>query len=66
MQRLGKLEGLVRRNKDYQAQLHSFEFANQELVRHSQRRNVEGATLAFNQLTTSCVECHSMLREEIE
>lgn len=66
MQRLGKLEGLVRRNKDYQTQLHSFELANQELVRHSQRRNIEGATLAFNQLTTSCVACHSMLREGIE
>ncbi len=66
MQRLGKLEGLVRRNKDYQAQLHSFELANQELVRHSQRHNTEGATLAFNQLTTSCVACHSLLREGIE
>ncbi len=66
MQRLGKLEGFVRRNKDYQTQLHSFEVANQELVRHSVRRNVEGATLAFNQLTSSCVACHTMLREGIE
>ena len=66
MQKLGTLEGFVRRNKDYQTQLHSFEVANQELVRHSVRRNVEGATLAFNQLTTSCVACHTMLREGIE
>jgi hypothetical protein len=66
MQRLGKVEGFVRRNKDYQTQLHSFEVANQELVRNALRRNVEGATLAFNQLTTSCVACHSMLREGIE
>lgn len=66
MQRLGKLEGFVRRNKDYQTQLHSFELANQELVRHSLRRSVEGATLAFNQLTTSCVACHTLLREGID
>ena len=66
MRKLGKLEGFVRRNKAYQSQLQSFETANQELVRHASRRNVEGATLAFNQLTTSCVACHTMLREGIE
>lgn len=66
MQRLGRMEGLVRRNKDYQTQMNTFRLANQELIRHSQRRNVEGATLAFNQLTTSCVACHTMLREGVE
>ena len=66
MQRLGRIEGLVRRNKDYQTQMHSFRLANQELIRHSMRKNVEGATLAFNQLTTSCVVCHTMLREGLE
>ncbi len=66
MRKLGKLEGFVRRNKVYQNQLQNFETANQELVRHSSRRNVEGATLAFNQLTTSCVACHTMLREGVE
>lgn len=66
MQRLGRMEGLVRRNKDYQTQMQSFRLANQELIRHSKRKNVEGATLAFNQLTTSCVACHTMLREGLE
>jgi len=66
MQRLGRMEGLVRRNKDYQTQMQSFRLANQELIRHSTRKNVEGATLAFNQLTTSCVACHTMLREGLE
>ena len=66
MQRLGRMEGLVRRNKDYQTQMQSFRLANQELIRHSLRKNVEGATLAFNQLTTSCVACHTMLREGLE
>ncbi|MEQ1826128.1 MAG: hypothetical protein ABL921_09280 [Pirellula sp.] len=67
MQLLGKLEGFVRRsNKDYKTQLHSFELANQELIRQANRRNAEGATLAFNQLTTSCVACHTLLREGVE
>jgi hypothetical protein len=66
MQMLGRIEGLVRRNKDYQTQMQSFRLANQELIRHSKRKNVEGATLAFNQLTTSCVACHTMLREGLE
>lgn len=67
MKRLGKIEGLVRStNNDYKTQLHTFELANQEVVRQSKRRNAEGSTLAFNQLTTSCVACHTLLREGIE
>jgi hypothetical protein len=67
MRLIGKLEGLVRKsNPDYKTQLHTFELANQELVRQSKRHNIEGAALAFNQLTTSCVACHVMLREGIE
>jgi hypothetical protein len=67
MQLLGKIEGFVRRkNDDYRVQLHTFDFANQELIRQAKRRNAEGAALAFNQLTTSCVACHVMLREGVE
>jgi hypothetical protein len=64
---IGKLEGFVRRkNPDYKTQLQAFELANQELVRQAKRHNAEGAALAFNQLTTSCVACHIMLREGID
>lgn len=67
MQLLGKLEGFVRRSsKDYKTQLHTFELANQELIRQANRQNAEGATLAFNQLTTSCVACHKLIREGID
>lgn len=67
MRLIGKLEGFVRRtNPDYKTQLHTFDLANQELVRQAKRQNVEGAALAFNQLTTSCVACHVMLRAGIE
>ena len=67
MRLIGKLEGFVRRkNPDYKAQLQTFELSNLELVRQAKRHNVEGATLAFNQLTTSCVACHVMLRDGVE
>ena len=67
MRLIGKLEGFVRsKNPDYRAQLHTFELANQELVRQSKRHNIEGAAMAFNQLTSSCVACHVMLRAGIE
>lgn len=67
MRLLGKIEGFVRRkNADYRTQLRTFDIANQELVRQAQRKNSEGATLAFNQLTTSCVACHLLIREELD
>lgn len=67
MRLLGKIEGFVRRkNEDYRVQLQTFDVANQELVRQAKRRNAEGAALAFNQLTTSCVACHVLLREGVE
>lgn len=64
LQFIGKFEGFVRgRNEAYVSQLKTFELANRELIRQAERRNVEGATLAFNQLTSSCVACHVQLRE---
>ena len=67
MRLIGKLEDFVRyRNPEYTKQLQTFQLANQELIRQAKRHNVEGATLAFNHLTTSCVACHVMLRSGIE
>ncbi len=65
MRLIGRIEGFVRRqNDDYRAQQKAFEHATVELIRQSKRKNAEGAGLAFNQLTTSCVACHVLLREE--
>lgn len=67
MRRLGRIEGFVRRRSDdYRVQLRTFEMATTELMRHAKRRNIEGANLAFNQLTSSCVACHVLLREGID
>ncbi len=66
MRLIGKLEGMVRRNPNYRMQMNTFDSANLELVRQAKRHNIEGATLAYNQLTSSCVACHVMLREGVE
>jgi cytochrome c556 len=68
MRRLSDLEGFARRTdaKEYRAQLQIFEFANDELIRHAKDKNIDGAALAFTQLTLSCVNCHKHLRDEKE
>jgi cytochrome c556 len=66
MRRLSDLEGFARRTdaKEYRAQLQIFEFANDELIRNANEKNIDGAALAFTQLTLSCVNCHKHLRDE--
>jgi hypothetical protein len=49
--------------KEYMRQLNSFETANRELIRQASAKNVEGATLAYVQLTVSCVQCHRVVRD---
>jgi cytochrome c556 len=60
---LSRVEGFVRnRNDDYRAHLNTFQRVCDEIVRQAEKENLEGATLAFNQLTVSCVSCHRSLR----
>ena len=64
MRLIGKVEGFVRgRSPSYKTHLQTFDLATRELKRQAVARNIEGATLAFHQLTTSCVTCHQTLRE---
>ena len=61
---VNRVEKFVRRAPEgYRDQLRLFNMANSALIRASQEENLEGATLAFNQLTVSCVNCHKHLRE---
>ncbi|MGE0756443.1 MAG: hypothetical protein AB7O38_05465 [Pirellulaceae bacterium] len=63
MKALNKIEYFVRREPaGYRTQLHQFQFAIDELVRTAQAGNLDGATLAFTQMTVSCVNCHKQLR----
>jgi hypothetical protein len=64
MRSLSKIEGFIRRQTPgYRTQLRIFEDATDEIIRQANRDNVDGAALAFTQMTISCVNCHKHLRE---
>jgi hypothetical protein len=64
MRNLSKIEGFVRRQTPgYRTQLGIFEESADEIIRQGKKNNVDGAALAFTQLTISCVNCHKHLRE---
>ena len=63
MRGLNEIEDFVRgRSPAYAAQLNVFRVATDGLVESAQQKNLDGATLAFTQMTTSCVNCHRVLR----
>jgi cytochrome c556 len=60
---LGKIEGFVRRKDPaYFRHQQNFDSSLIEIAAQANEQNVEGAVLAFNQLTSSCIACHKMLR----
>jgi hypothetical protein len=57
------LERWIRADRpEYRTQLKLFEFADRELIRAASEQNLDGATLAYTQLTVSCVNCHKLVR----
>jgi hypothetical protein len=61
---LGYLEKWARGDRpDYKKQVGFFDFANQGLIRQAKEKNINGATLAYNLLTVSCVQCHKIVRD---
>lgn len=64
MRGLNKVEYFVRREPaSYRTQLNVFQFSVDELIRTSRENNLDGATMAFTQMTISCVNCHKQLRK---
>jgi len=49
-------------NPDYKRQLSLFDFANRELIRQAEEKNLDGATLAYTQVMISCIQCHKVVR----
>jgi cytochrome c556 len=47
---------------DYIEQSRKFRVAADALTDAAKRKNLERATLAFNQVTAKCVECHKYVR----
>lgn len=67
MQGLNAIEHFTRgRSPKYRAQLRIFQFATNELIRCGEAKNLEGATLAYTTMTSSCVGCHKQLRTSQE
>jgi hypothetical protein len=50
------------RTPAYRRQLENFDEASVEIIRQASAKNLEGATLAFTQMTYACVNCHKQLR----
>ena len=65
--KLNQIEKFVRgRDSAYRAQLDIFRFAVEEVRKEAETKDIDGATLAFHQMTLSCVNCHKLLRAEIQ
>jgi hypothetical protein len=63
MQFLGYLEKNDRSDiPGYKRQLENFESSLEELIKSAEAKNLQGMTLAFQQLTVSCVQCHQVMR----
>lgn len=64
MTQLNAIEEFVRgRDETYRHELHAFEHASRQLLQQAEKENIEGATLAYMELTLSCVNCHKHLRD---
>lgn len=63
MNKLSQIEKWTRRTnaEEYRTQLRIFRFANEDLVRQADKKNIDGAAMAFSQLTLSCVNCHKLM-----
>jgi len=68
MQTLSAIEGWSRRKdaQEYRILLNHFRDANKELIDSAAEKDLDGAALAFTQVTLSCVKCHHHLRLKAE
>ena len=48
---------------EYRTQLQVFQNANEQIIRAADKENLDGAALAYVQLTLSCVNCHKVVRD---
>jgi hypothetical protein len=60
---VGYLEKWIRADTpEYQTMLRDFLYANKSLTLAAREKNLDGATVAYLQLTLSCVNCHKVVR----
>ena len=64
MNQMSHIEEFVRgRDEQYRHHLQTFDRVTHELVRQAQEENIDGATLAYMELTMNCINCHKHLRD---
>jgi len=56
-------EWLVYKTPRYQMHSNEFQRAAETLIRKAKDKNIDGTTLAFFDMTMSCVRCHQHMRE---
>ena len=49
----------------YAQETAQFVAAAKDLVRQARKRNIDGATLSYLQLTMNCVDCYKHIREDV-
>jgi hypothetical protein len=64
MNAMNQMEKWVRgTSPEYRTQLKIFQNANEQMIRMADNKNLDGAALAYVQLTLSCVNCHKVVRD---
>jgi hypothetical protein len=56
-------EWLMHKTPRYQMHSNEFQRAAETLIRKAKDKNIDGTTLAFFDMTMSCVRCHQHVRE---
>lgn len=54
---------MVKQTEDYRRQSDEFRKVVEQLRVASEAKNIDGATLAYVQMTLRCVQCHQSLRK---
>lgn len=61
--KLAKTQWIKKESPEYRSQLKDFWIVVEGLNTSAQEKNGDGATLAYVQMTLSCVKCHKYLRK---
>lgn len=67
LNRSGYLEKWIdrgnRKHDEYELHRQTFDFYNRELIRQAKDKDIGGATVAYQLLAASCVQCHKVVRD---
>jgi hypothetical protein len=59
---LGKKKWMENESSEYRTQNQVFWFTAGSLALAAEQKNIDGATLAYTQMTVSCINCHKLIR----